>query len=190
MTPPRPPDVVPPSAPWRNAGNDPIEQLKAQDRNTREFANAAALFLHDIFPARAGVIDNMRDAWIEWQCTGTQEQIKAMEESAKFFKAHPISASLYPDPVSDEERLMELIEDRDRKTTAIDSARRGAAAFPLDGMADMIDASIIAPLERDLALTECQISQLQKSIEQRAHAEPPAVENAEESAKQPTGSDE
>jgi len=164
---------------------DPIEQLKRQDAAARNFAQCAGEFLESAFPAASSEsIHRMRDAWIDFICCGTQEQIEQIEESRKQVARYPSPIYLGPSPQSDEEQLMALIEERDKLTTRIEQALQNADKVP-DGaefMNGIIEEAFINPLRQQLEFTEQRISRLQNDIEQRAHAEPSVITTAEKSA--------
>lgn len=158
-------------------GYDPVDQLKRQDAAVRKFATEAAYFLGGIFPGNAAPISNMLKAWVEWQCCGMEEQIKGIEASR---------ASMTYNPRSDDDYLMKLVDERDRQQAGIEEAEQAVAALREEqgaAMAGIMAAGVVSPLRRMLQQTEDQISQLQKSLEQRAHAvESQPVKTAEPSA--------
>ena len=166
---------------------DPAEQLKRQDANTRRFGMCAAEFLRAAFPyVPRETLDTARDAWIELQCTGTEEQLVVLERQREFRLAHPIPSYLYPAPKTPEEELMDLVEQRDKKQALVDQMRaafegmRGAnSGFP-EELIPVLELQL-RPLVDDLEFTEKRLSDLQRSIEQRAHAEPSATTTAEKS---------
>lgn len=159
-----------------------VEQLKRQDTATRAFAKTVGVLLSDLFPGHGKRIDDVTDAWIAMQCCGTEEQIEQLEAHRAYAAAHPFPTHLSFEAKSEVDQLCELITERDKKTDAIERARRGAEAFPVDGMEDLIESTIVAPLERDLEFTEARISQLQKSIERANAVTSPPAEPAESSA--------
>ena len=166
---------------------DPIVQLKAQDANLKAFAMRAADFLHGAFPhVPRETVDAMRDSWIAFQCTGSEAQLKSMEASRAFMAAHPMP-SYYPKPKSAEEQLMELVEQRDKKQAIVDQVRaafegmrHANSSFP-EELIPVLELQL-RPLIDDLEFTEKRLSELQRAIEQRAHAESPATDTAEKSA--------
>lgn len=165
---------------------DPIVQLKAQDANLKAFAMRAADFLHGAFPhVPRETVDAMRDSWIAFQCTGSEAQIKSMEASRAFMAAHPMP-SYYPEPKSAEEQLMDLVDQRDKNQAILDQVRaafegmRGSGSFP-EELIPVFELQL-RPLVDEIEFTEKRLSDLQRSIEQRAHAESPATDTAEKSA--------
>jgi hypothetical protein len=160
---------------FNSIGYDPVDQLRKQDATTRKFALCLDAFLQRAFPSvDPGWISAMCQAWAEMRCCGTEEQIKGMQAAR---------SSLSYQPLSDEEQLMKLIEDRDQQTGAIQQAEDAAAEFPVEGMKGVIEATVISPLRRQLQFTEDRISQLQNALERRAKADAASPESkAEESA--------
>jgi hypothetical protein len=166
---------------------DPIVQLKAQDANLKAFAMRAADFLHSAFPhVPRETVDAMRDSWVAFQCTGTEAQIKSMEASRAFMAAHPMP-EYYPQPKSAEEQLMELVDQRDKKQALVDQMRaafdgmRGTnSGFP-EELIPVLELQL-RPLVDDLEFTEKRLSDLQRSLEQRAHAESSITDSPEKSA--------
>ena len=166
---------------------DPVEELRTVDRNHRRFAEYAAEFLACAFPhVSRQVIENARDAWVEMTCGGTEEQIKAIEEQRAFIAAHPMP-QYYPEVKSAEEQLMDLVDQRDKKQSLVDQMRaafegmRGANSNFPEELIPVLELQL-RPLVDDLEFTEELLSDLQRSIEQRAHAESPAADTAEKSA--------
>jgi hypothetical protein len=159
-------------------GFDPVDQLRAQDAAAREFAVRAGQFLKQAFPSVGECyINRLEDAWVGWQCCGIEEQIKGIEASR---------ASMTYNPRSDEEYLMKLIDERDKQQANIEQAEQAVTAMAEEqgpAIAGMMSAGVVGPLRRLLEQTEDQISNLQRSIEQRAHAvDHQPVEASEESA--------
>jgi hypothetical protein len=171
--------------------SDPIEQLKRQDANCRAFGVAVEQFLKDVWPGHL-TIGPMVQRWIEWQCTGTEEQIRAMEEAREFQKAHPFPSGYYPSPKTAEEQLVDLVAQRDKKQHLVDTMKSAfenmrGSSFP-EELIPIMELQL-QPLIDDLERTEGQLSDLQRSIEQRAHAESPTVDAAGQSAGALNGAD-
>lgn len=162
--------------PYFPAG-DPIGQLKRLEANARQFAEFAAEFLACAFPhVPRQVVDAARLAWVDWMCTGTEEQIKGLEEQAEFRRAHPIPSHLYPMPKSAEEQLMDLVEVRDKKQHIIESMKTAfekmrGTSFP-EELIPVMELQL-QPFVDELERTEKLISDLQRSIEERAQAQSP-----------------
>ena len=181
------PGYFSPSTVFPSGRPDPVEELKIADRNHRRFAEYAAEFLACAFPhVSRQVIEAARFAWVEMTCAGTEEQIKAIEEQRAFMAVHPFPAHLYPAPKTWEEELMDLVDERNKKQSMLDQVHaafegmRGSGSFP-EELIPVLELQL-RPLVDELEFTEKRLSDLQRSIEQRAHAESPATDTAEKSA--------
>lgn len=157
---------------------DPAEQLLKQDAAAREFALCTGRFLQRAFPAvQSEDIDQMRDAWVDWMTCGTAEQLKSIERSRAEFARYQ--------PVPPEEELTRLVEERDSICGRIAQAEAAAKEFPVEGMQDIIDATMISPMRRELEFCEARISGLQKHMESaNAGKALPANEGSEERQQQ------
>ena len=157
---------------------DPAKQLKAQDAAARTFASAASQFLCQAFPhVEPKCIEDLRGAFVGLICCGTEEQLADIERGKKMQMAYPP----FKLP-TDEERLIELIERRDKLSEQTSAIEDGISKMPED-MRAMMKAASLAFFKDQLTDVEEQISTLQESIERGAHAVGPNLEaNGEESA--------
>ena len=148
---------------------DPARQIKAQDAAARSLAHAAAQFLHEAFPTvEIGTVDCLRDALIGFVCCGTEEQLRNIEGW---------------EPETDEQRLIKLVNERDKLSEQVQQIETGIESIP-EELRGMMRATSLVFYNEQLESVEKQISELQESIEQRAHAVNPQPETtSEESAK-------
>jgi hypothetical protein len=98
--------------PARLGHYDPAKQLRAQDAAAKAFAAALAVFLSAAFPQAAGAVDDLCDAFVGFICVGTDEQLKAYEESR--------SLRLYQPPKLEDE-LIRLTAERDQITSQLET---------------------------------------------------------------------
>ena len=149
------------------------EQLRAQDAAARRMAFAGAELLKQMFPSvDASCVDYFRDSFVGFVCCGTDEQLKQLEEQ----KAQAIQFS----GPSDEERLIQLVQERDRENERIAEMEAACRKFP-DGMGDAMLLALKNSVGNALEWKEKEISALQNKIE-RAHAERSVTETSPESA--------
>jgi len=134
------------------------EQLRAQDAAARDLAFAAEALLNRITPGHKIFTRQLRDSFIGFICCGTERQLKSLEDqkaqSAKF--SGP----------SDEDRLVELVEQRDRETAEMDEVDRAFDKLPED-IGEAMKLALVQQLRRNLEWKDKEISALQKKIERK-----------------------
>jgi hypothetical protein len=152
---------------------DPADQLRKQDAAWKQLALVGSRFLKAAFPdVDYGHADALAEAFIGVVCCNSEEQIKNLEQQKLAMESFDPKA--YPFTIkSDEERLIQLIEDRDKKTAQIQTVQDSLDDFP-ESTRSLIQATGIQPLQEQLAMIDEQISSVQKSIERKSQAIPEA----------------
>jgi hypothetical protein len=126
---------------------DYAEQLRRQDAAVRNFAVAAEHFLRKAYPhVDANWITNLSDAFVGWICCGTTEQLQALDEQKAALELQSI---VYPG-VDNTDMLVQLTGERDQITEQIEMAEKAKLEFPVEGLANMVEATMVMPLRRRL----------------------------------------
>ena len=152
--------------------DEQILQLREEDENVRVFANELAELVCAVLGCHEVRIRRTRDAYVAWQCCGTDRQIARLE-AQRSAQLSMLPLPFFPQGYSEspEERMICLIQDRDGLVAELEQAERGLAALPVEGISDVFEASIIGPMRRNLQFKELEISTLQKQIEYQRNTE-------------------
>lgn len=160
--------------------DEQIAQLAEADSATRLFGKAVAdlLLVYFLQGAHVRFADSLKaalDAWIAMRCCGTDRQIVRLQKQREDLVSSPFMYPRMNPEKTPEDRMIRLIEERDALISELEQAQRGIGQLPVEGMGDIFEASIVAPMRRNLEYKEQEICSLQEQLEdQRANAEKPA----------------
>jgi len=139
-----------------------IAQLLEQDRNARAMCEAGANLLNALFPGNRPHVKAFADAISAFICSGTEEQVQQLKDGRA-------TAVVYTGP-TDEERLVQLVAERDEEQAKIDRFDEALKELPegMEAFGEIIRATGINAFYSSLEWKQKEISALQERIERTA----------------------